>query len=121
MLATPGALAQELEAPEAVHSRHPEVEQDDVGRRAGDEWQELMAAERLAHDLDIALARERRSDRCQHQMMIVSDQELEPHFNLPRKFRIPHRPKGRQAPSPILRASASPESGICERRDLEYL
>src|SRR5437762_9679983 len=83
MLATPGALAQELEAPEAVHSRHPEVEQDDVGRRAGDEWQELMAAERLAHDLDIALARERRSDRCQHQMMIVSDQELEPHFNLP--------------------------------------
>src|SRR5262249_14255830 len=57
-----------------VHTRHPDVEKDDVGLGAADERDGLAAVRGLADDLELAGLLERATDAVEDQTVVVGQQ-----------------------------------------------
>jgi len=65
--------AELIEAREAVHSGHPEVEQRHIGSRALDEVEQRGPRRGRAHELDVLLGGERELYRFENECVVVGD------------------------------------------------
>ena len=62
-----------VEAGEAVHVRHADVEEDEVGLLAADEREHLRPGLRLPDDLEVAVRLERPLDPVEDEPVVVGD------------------------------------------------
>ena len=69
------ARADLVQACEAVHVRHPHVEQDEIRARLADERQDLRSRLGLADDLEPAVGLERPLDPVEDEAMVVGDHD----------------------------------------------
>jgi len=60
---------------EAVHVRHPDVHQDDVGQIAARGFDGLATGPRFADDLDAVGVEQHRSDALSDQLVVVDQQD----------------------------------------------
>ncbi len=89
-----------VEAREAVHVRHPHVEQDEVRLRAAHEGQHLCPRLRLADDLEVAVGLERTLDPVEDETVIVGDHD--PHLGSVAQAR--DTAAGAEVPEPTRRS-----------------
>ena len=66
-----------VEADEAVHPGHAQVEHDQVGAGLRDERENLLPGARLADDLEPAVVLERASDPGKDQAVIIRDDDFQ--------------------------------------------
>ena len=71
-----------VEADQAVHPGHAQVEHDQVGVGLRDEREHLLARARFADDLEPAVVFERAFDPGQDQAVIIRDDDFQHDFSL---------------------------------------
>ena len=105
----------------AVHLRHHEVHQDDIGREVRREQRRLAARSRLADDLEAALGLEQRADALAHDGVVVHDHDRDRLRHAPTSTSCAMPPASgvrasRRVPlAPLLMVSAPPSASTRSR------